>query len=202
MNYIPIVISSLALLLSGVTAWLTVLRRGNVYMTQPALVYLGADGDLSAPKVYLRTMLFCSGKRGHILESLFIKILRGESAQTFNIWVLGERDLSRGSGIYVSESGITSNHHFLLPADGTRFDFMPGDYTIQVFGKIISGQRILKLKELSVALTLDDVEAIRRDRGGVFFDWSPEHQRYYSHVGPKLPPAQHRPEILGPSPAA
>ncbi|HEV2146007.1 MAG TPA: hypothetical protein VGR37_01175 [Longimicrobiaceae bacterium] len=199
---IAIVISGFALVVSALTAWLTAWRRGNVYMTQPALVYLGSDGDISTPKVYLRTMLYSSGERGHILESMFVKVLRGESAQTFNVWVLGESELSRGSGLYISESGVSCNHHFLLPADGTRFDLIPGEYAIQVFGAIVSGRRILKLKEFRVTLTSQDIEVIQRDRGGIFFDWSPEHHRYHSHVGPKLPPAQHRPEVPGPSPAA
>jgi hypothetical protein len=41
---IPVIISCLALFISGLTAWLTLLRKGTVRMTQPTVVYFGPDG--------------------------------------------------------------------------------------------------------------------------------------------------------------
>jgi hypothetical protein len=43
-NALPIVISALALAVSVMTAWFTLLRKGTVKMTQPTVIYFGADG--------------------------------------------------------------------------------------------------------------------------------------------------------------
>ena len=108
---ISIVVSVPALAISVATAWLTLFRRGTVRMTQPTTIYFGADASSSpSPKVYLRTLLYSTAKRGQIIESMFVKLRRGESIQTFNIWVYGEGSLARGSGLYVGENGVTCNH--------------------------------------------------------------------------------------------
>ena len=105
---ISVVVSTLALTISMVTAWLTLFRRGTVRMTRPTAIYFGADGSVDpSPKVYLRTLLYSTAKRGQIVESMFVKLRRGESIQTFNIWAYGEASLARGSGLYVGENGVT-----------------------------------------------------------------------------------------------
>lgn len=89
---ISIVVSVLALAISVATAWLTLFRRGTVRMTQPTTIYFGADASASpSPKVYLRTLLYSTAKRGQIIESMFVKLRRGESIQTFNIWGYTEK---------------------------------------------------------------------------------------------------------------
>jgi hypothetical protein len=149
---ISIVVSVLALAISVATAWLTLFRRGTVRMTQPTTIYFGADASSSpSPKVYLRTLLYSTAKRGQIIESMFVKLRRGESIQTFNIWVYGEGSLARGSGLYVGENGVTCNHHFLLPADGTKFEFLPGEYKVEVYASLAGGPAFSVLLILRVA---------------------------------------------------
>ena len=66
---ISVVVSTLALTISMVTAWLTLFRRGTVRMTRPTAIYFGADGSVdSSPKVYLRTLLYSTAKCGQIGE--------------------------------------------------------------------------------------------------------------------------------------
>ena len=102
---ISFVISALALVVSMVTAWLTLFRRGTVLMTQPTVIYFGPDGPPSSAnhplKVYLRTLLYATSKRGCIIESMYTRVRRGETTQNFNIWVYGEDKLTRGSGLFV-----------------------------------------------------------------------------------------------------
>ncbi len=139
---ISIVVSILAFAISLVTAWLTLFRRGTIRMTQPTTIYFGADASPSlSPKIYLRTLLYSTAKRGQIIESMFVKLRRGESVQTFNIWVYGEDCLARGSGLYVGEDGVTCNHHFLLPADGTTFQFLPGEYKVEVYVSLVGARQ-------------------------------------------------------------
>lgn len=118
-------ISCLALIVSGITAWLTFFRKGKLLMTQPTTVFFGPDGSKfegSKSKVYLRTLLYSTAKIGHVLESLHISLQRNESKQNFNIWVYGEKGkLHRGSGLFIPQEGVTFDHHFLLSVDGANF---------------------------------------------------------------------------------
>ena len=44
MQAISLVLSVSALFVSGLTAWLTLLRKGEVKITRPATIYFGPDG--------------------------------------------------------------------------------------------------------------------------------------------------------------
>jgi hypothetical protein len=94
---VPIVISTLSLLVSVATMWLTLFRRGAVKMTQPTVIYFGPDGGSSPhPKVFLRSLLFCTSRRGRIIESMHIALSRNETHQNFSVWVYGNDKLVRG----------------------------------------------------------------------------------------------------------
>jgi hypothetical protein len=118
---ISLTVSVLALVVSSVTAWLTLFRHGTIKMTQPTSIFFGPDSPrasdgIALPKVYLRTLLFSTSKRGRVVESMHVALLRNEMHQNFNIWVYGEREkLVRGSGLFVGETGVAANHHFLTP---------------------------------------------------------------------------------------
>jgi len=163
------------------TMWLTLLRKGHIKMTQPTIFFFGPDGTKGQPKVFLRTLLYSTGKRGQIVESMFVKLRRGESVQTFNIWVYGDDHLARGSGIYVGYEGITCNHHFLLPKDGTGYEFLPGDYSFEVYANLLHSKASL-LSRFNLSLTEPQSEAIRKKGAGVFFDWGPDSGKYHAHV--------------------
>jgi len=138
---ISVTISVLALCVSAVTAWLTLFRRGTVKMTQPTVIFFGPDNPRSRdepplPKVFLRTLLFATSKRGRIVESMHVSLSRNEAQQNFSIWVYGEERLVRGSGLFVGETGIAVNHHFLAPRDGSSFRFIEGRYRMDVFAQL------------------------------------------------------------------
>ena len=162
-SVLSIIVAVLSLAVSSLTAWLTLLRKGHILMTQPTVIYFGPDGGFHATavvepvprlarkepasnnqtitierrtapiKVYLRTLLYSTGKKGHVIENMFVRLHRGETQQNFNIWTYGDKDLYRGSGLFVPETGVASNHHFLLPPDGTNFQFSSGRYTLDIF---------------------------------------------------------------------
>jgi hypothetical protein len=183
---ISLIVSVLALATSGATAWLTLFRRGTIRMTQPTVIYFGPDSseEPGAPsKVFLRTLLYSTAKRGQIVESMFVKVRRAESAQTFNIWVYGEDSLARGSGLYVGENGIVCNHHFLLPEDGNRFDFLPGEYKVDVYAsRVASARPILLLSVTGLVLSDQAALQLQDKESGVYFDWGPDSQRYHPNV--------------------
>jgi hypothetical protein len=82
-------ISLFALSTSAITAWLTLVRRGTVKMTQPTIIFFGPDSGRSheppLPKVFLRALLFATSKRGRVIESMYVALSRNESRQNFNI---------------------------------------------------------------------------------------------------------------------
>lgn len=74
-------------------------------MTQPTTIFFGSDGirrngEPSGPKVFLRSLLYSTSKRGQMIESMHVTLRRGESSQNFSIWVYGEDRLARGSGLH------------------------------------------------------------------------------------------------------
>ena len=95
---LSITVSFLALAISAVTSWLTLFRRGTVKMTQPTVIFFGPDSERSS-KVFLRTLLVSTSKRGRVIESMHIALSRNETHQNFNIWVYGDDKLVRGSGV-------------------------------------------------------------------------------------------------------
>lgn len=185
-------VSVLALAVSSTTAWLTLFRRGTVRMTQPTVIFFGPDmprsgGRAALPKVFLRTLLVSTSKRGRVIESMHVSMTRNESHQNFNIWVHGDEKLVRGSGLFVGETGVTANHHFLTPEDGGHFKFSAGRYRLQVYAKLLGDQTqtLLLTQELELA---PDIALKLEERGaGVYFDWGPDSSRYLPHVETRLP---------------
>lgn len=178
-------ISVCALCISGVTAWLTLFRKGALRMTQPAVVFFGPDGGPKKDrgnKVFLRTLLFSTSRRSQIIECMHVCVQRGESKQNFSVWVYGDEDLARGSGLYVGQEGIACNHHFLLPRDGAQFSFVPGEYTVSVVAKIVGHRKPNELFRVKLSVTEGDAEDLQNSENGLYFDWGPDEERYHSHV--------------------
>jgi hypothetical protein len=186
LNLLSLAISCLALLVAGITAWLTFFRKGRLVMTQPTTVFMGPDGLASegeSCKVYLRTLLYCTAKRGYVLESLYLSLQRNEGKQNFNVWVYGEKgELQRGSGLFVPQEGVTFNHHFLLPKDGTTFKFLAGTYTLRVFAKGVGESSSSELAKIALSITEAQANELANPRTGLYFDWSPDQQSYHSHI--------------------
>lgn len=134
------------------------------------------------PKVFLRTLLYSTAKHGQIVESMYVKLRRAESVQTFNIGVYGDKPLARGSGLFVGYEGIACNHHFLLPKDGTQYDFLAGDYAIEVYAFLVNKRTPLLLYQLHVSVSKQDAEVLQDKASGIYFDWGPDSKKYHSHI--------------------
>jgi len=195
-SLLALVIAFLALAVSALTAWLTLLRKGEILMTRPTVIYFGPDGRSKAKapgeKVYLRTLLYSTGKRGRIIENMFVRLHRGETRQNFNVWVYGDKTLHRGSGLFVPETGLTTNHHFLLPPDGTSFYFATGQYVLEVFVTEVGARVPRLLHTVKLEIESEAFKALSEPDHGLYFDWGPDAGRYFAHVRPPTqmePPA-------------
>ena len=196
MIILSFIISSIALLISGLTFWLIYLKKGTIKMTQPTTVYLGNDSvNVRLPKIYLRTLLYSTSKKGQIIESFYVKLKRGETSQNFNIWVYGNDKLYRGSGLFVGQEGMTFNHHFLLPKDGTGFHFLPGDYILEVYCKIVDDKKQKKILNINLNLTEKESNELQNISKGLYFDWGPDSNKY-SKVIKDLPKHEFGEDLL------
>lgn len=192
---ISLFVSILALVVSVFTAWLTLLRKGTVLMTKPTVIYFGPDGGPSSDerpglKVYLRTLLYATSKRGRIVESMYVRLRRGETSQNFNIWVYGDKQLNRGSGLFVPESGVAANHHFLLPPDGTAFQFLSGKYILDVFASLVGERTSRLLYSIQLEVSAEQASSLNQSDLGLYFDWGPDAGKYHAHIR-----TQPKPEI-------
>lgn len=64
------VVSAVSLLVSVMVAWLTLFRHGGLYMTRPVQIASVFEND--KPKVFPRTLLYSTGKRGYVIEGLYV----------------------------------------------------------------------------------------------------------------------------------
>src|ERR1035437_9310995 len=188
----PIVISVVSLLVSITTAWLTLFRRGTIKMTQPTVIFLGPDGGSSSrpgglPKVFLRTLLFSTAKRGRVIESMHVAVSRNETHQNFNIWVYGNEKLVRGSGLFVGETGVEANHHFPLPRDANSFRFQEGRYRVEVFARLLGDKNQTRLFSQTLDISREIAASLEEPHAGVYFDWGPDSLCYLSHVENRQP---------------
>ena len=103
-----IAIASFSLVVSVLTAWLTLFRRGEVRMTRPNIVGFAYDG--ATPKIFLRFLLYSTARRGNIIESMHVTFLQGGKRTLFSFWGYGDdqKSLVRGSGLFVSQEGLRS----------------------------------------------------------------------------------------------
>ena len=181
-------VSVLALSVSAVTAWLTLFRRGTVKMTRPTVIFFGADKlrspeDRPPPKVYLRALLFSTSRRGRVIESMYASLSRNETHQNFNIWVYGEREkLVRGSGLYVGETGVAVDHHFLTPGDENGFRFTEGRYRLDVYAHILGDKNRTLLFAETLEISGEIAAILKEPDAGLYFDWGPDSSRYLTHI--------------------
>lgn len=152
-------------------------------MTKPTVIFFGPDMDGSL-QVYLRTLLFSTSQKGQILESMYVKLKRGESVQNFNIWVYGGKSFVRGSGLFVGKEGVTYSHHFLLPKDGTSYEFLAGTYNLEVYASRLNSRTPLMICSLQLSISKEDAEVLKEKSqdAGIYFDWGPDSQTYHSFV--------------------
>jgi len=104
--WISIVISIFALAVSGATAWFTILRRGTVGSTHLSFIafrYDFVDKSVPQAKIFLRTLLFSTAKRGWVVENLFLRVSEGDRKEEFSFWGHGDKELVRGSGMFVPD---------------------------------------------------------------------------------------------------
>jgi hypothetical protein len=161
-------------------------------MTQPTVIFFGPDSSKeelkrALPKVFLRTLIFSTSKRGRVIESLHVALSRNETRQNFNIWVYGNDHLVRGSGLFVGEAGVEANHHFLTPHDADSFEFKAGNYQLEVFARLLGDSEPTRLFSQRLTITGELAIALTEPNAGLYFDWGPDSSTYVPYVEKRDP---------------
>jgi hypothetical protein len=190
MAQLPAILLSVAsFLLSLYILWITQLRRGRLQMTQPTMIFMGREGRNGRegqplwPKIYLRTLLFCTADRGCIVENMHLVVHNEYGAYLFDFWAYGEPTIAKGSGLFVPRNGVALHHHFVLNRQTENFIFTGGDYRIEVFAKIIGQRDLTRLKEIKVALIGEQSPMmIQVMDAGVFFEWDAATEDYVGRL--------------------
>ena len=187
------VVSALGLAGSAITLWLSFVRRGSIKMTKPMQIFLGPDGPQhqGQPKIVLRTILFSTAKRGRFVEGMHISLFRGETKQNFPIWVLGNKDLALGSGLFVGENGYSASHHFLALDENSDFRFNAGRYRLEVYAKLLGESKNLLLHTQVLHISESQANELSEPNTGIFFDWGPDSSEYVARVSHKEPGVGH-----------
>ena len=186
MGILPTIISVLALCVSLFTAWFTILRRGTVRSTRPSFVAFRYD-FVGKPhpqaKIFLRTLLFSTGKRGLVIESLFLRVREWARSDEFSFWGHGDKGLVRGSGLFVGENGVVTNHHFNSINSEMLFPFTPGTYDLELVAKLVNRNRLVPLSRIVLNLPTGAFDSHISPDTAVYFNCSPEEKRYVTSIG-------------------
>jgi hypothetical protein len=153
-------------------------------MTRPSFVGFVWDTPGGEPKIFLRTMLYATGKRGYIVNALYLKVFNSGGEHIFSFWtVKTENPMTIGSGLKVDENGVSADFHFLPPKEAHNFQFVEGEYDISVIAGVVNQKSSLLLWKLKLALSQEQAKAMRPNMlNGVFFNWQPEQGSYHSYI--------------------
>ena len=180
---ISIVIAGLALGVSIYTLWVTSLQKGRLAMTKPTIVFFGHDtAPRTVPKVFIRALLYSTGVKGHVIETMYATLAWDGVTQTFGFWGYAETtEISPGSGLYVSQTGVAANHHFVLSVHQADYVFTAGRYSVRVYARLVGKDTPACLADF--ALTVAEAQAGEIAKGrGVLFELSPEDAEYRGYA--------------------
>jgi hypothetical protein len=187
-NSVSILISLFAFGVSAFTAWVNFFRRGNVRLTNPAFIAFQYDlvpANQPLAKIFIRALLYSTGKRGHVIENMYLVVRSRDVRQIFSVWGYGDEKLARGSGLFVGETGVAANHHFNPPFDAPMFQFPPGEFQIEIHASLPGKQGSVHLSTVAVTVPSSAHLDSNNPDGSVWFDWEPEAGCYHAQIETK-----------------
>ncbi len=178
-------VSAIALAASLFTLWFTILRRGTVKSTHPAFIAVRYDfvnKSLPLAKVVFRVLLFSTGKRGRVVESLFLIVSNGQHQTEFSYWGLSDTDIVRGGGLFVSDTGVVTYHRFNPLETDEVFQFLPGSYSLELKAKLLGQRATTSLWKIPLEIPPGAFADGILQNAAVHFNWSPGEGRYIASI--------------------
>ena len=117
-----------------------------------------------------------------MVESMYARLTCGGVTQVLGFWGYGPaKELAAGGGLFVGQTGVSANHHFVLSVHHTGYEFVAGDYAIQVFAREAGRSAETLLSEFDITLRPEHEHALAQ-RLGVMFELEPDSQSYLGHT--------------------
>ena len=185
MESISPVVSIFALAVSLFTVLFTILRCGSVCGTHPSFVtfrYDAVDKPVAQAQISLRALLFSTGKKGVLIENLFLFVSEGQRSEEFCFWGVGDKDPVRCSSIFVPEIGVVTCHHFNPLHTEKLFWFTHGSYTLEFVARITGKKRLISLWTIKLDIPAGAYDTTIPPGLAIFFNWSPKERRYVASV--------------------
>jgi hypothetical protein len=188
-DLLTLTIAVVALGLSAVGLWLAEFRRGRVLLSKPTIFFFGWDvnGTEDTPKILLRSALFSTGRRGHIVENLYTIVTNANGKTTFPFWGYDAgNSMVRGSGLFVGPEGHSAYHHFNPLPDDESFSYVPGTCSVEIWAEVVGTKKSVLLGRYGFDLPSGPVStALMHHEGGVLWTWSPIEKRYVPEISPR-----------------
>ena len=159
-------------------------------MTRPTLIAFMHERSSSPtrktmPKIFLRTLLYSTGKRGQVIENMFVNLLYEGMHYPFYYWSHGEAGrLVPGSGLFVGQEGVACNHHFMPRVHSPDVTFVEGKYRLEVFATTVGQHKSRRLHSVSLYLAQAAAISLSLQNGdfAYFFEWDPDENGYRGHI--------------------
>ena len=166
-DIVTIIISVLALAISGLTAWLTLLRKGQLVMTQPTPLLLAYDNAIA--KVSFYSMMYSTAFRGQVIESLYVILRQSGQQHIFNKWVYTSDSIAYAAGCYVKPEGIAQNHQIFT--SDNNFIFRTGSLEVDIYANQARREKPTLMKSLNITIPENMKDACSDKLKGVIFEW-------------------------------
>jgi hypothetical protein len=177
------VVAVVSLLVSITVAWLTLFRRGKLCMTRPVQIIF-ASKNARRPEIILKTLLYATGRRGHVIERLYLSVRHdADEIETFGFWSYGQGKNSIVSGgLRVGEDGVVYDHHFLQADKDSHFYFSEGNYEIQVFATVVNDSSPKLLHQFDLSLSQDKSLQMHVNNYAVLYTFDPVEKQYIASL--------------------
>jgi hypothetical protein len=109
-------------------------------------------------------------------------VREGTRSEEFSLWGYGDKELVRGSGIFVPETGVVTNHHFNPLHTENLFRFSHGTYRLELVAKLVNRKRLVELWNIALDVPTGAYDSKIARETALFFNWSPEAKCYIGSI--------------------
>ena len=173
-----LVFSSIAIFLSGLTAWLTLFRKGKLKMTKPTPILLCYEKGNA--KISFYTMFYSTAFRGQLIESIYILFEQNKKYISFNKWGYDSEGQVFTSGLYIKPEGIAQNHQFYT--SDKHFSFQPGVLKINIYANLANKKNPIKLESIPLRIPVENEADCKDKTKGFMFEWESDRNSYLLRI--------------------
>jgi len=163
---LPIILSVSALVLSGLTFWLTFFWGGKLKFTKPSHIMLFyTDDQKTIPVIYTLFYAHSTGLAGNIIRGMFVKVSRGDIHTNFSDWsVKSGNDYTVLAGIKIMRDGANLESSFLISDRNFTGFFNSGEYRLELYYKNQKSETPSKAWTISLPISETNLSEINNGK--------------------------------------